>query len=211
MSVRSLQLDPPLEPSPSEPADSLTTDLTGNAAADPLAVWRAALADEAAFERWYRSVVPRVYAFLLARCGHDVELAEELTQRTFVAAIESRWRFDGRSDPVTWLCAIARHRLADHFRARDREERRRLHVEVSELAIAGETPRLEAIDEREAVARAFRSLPAAQQAVLAFVVFDDLSVAEAGRLLGKSAGATSSLLHRAREGFRQAYAREGGR
>jgi len=51
VSVRSLQLDPAFEPSPSEPADSLTTDLTGNAAADPLAVWRAALADEAAFER----------------------------------------------------------------------------------------------------------------------------------------------------------------
>jgi RNA polymerase sigma-70 factor (ECF subfamily) len=189
----------------------LTTPAAGATAAEPLAVWRAALADEAAFERWYRSVVPRVYSFLLARCGHDVELAEELTQRTFVAAIESRWRFDGRSDPVTWLCAIGRHRLADHFRAREREERRRLRVDVAELQVAGEAPRLEAIDEREAVARAFRSLPAAQQAVLAFVVFDDLPVAEAGRLLGKSTGATSSLLHRAREGFRQAYEREGAR
>jgi RNA polymerase sigma-70 factor, ECF subfamily len=189
----------------------LTTPATRATVVEPLAVWRAALADEAAFEQWYRSVVPRVYAFLLARCGHDVELAEELTQRTFVAAIESRWQFDGRSEPVTWLCAIARHRLADHFRARDREERRRLHVEVAELQVAGEAPRLEAIDEREAVARAFRSLPAAQQAVLAFVVFDDLSVGEAARLLGKSTGATSSLLHRARETFRAAYEREGGR
>ena len=184
---------------------------TGDALAQPLDAWHAALADEAAFERWYRSVVPRVYAFLFTRCGQDVELAEELTQRTFVAAIEQRWRFDGRADPVTWLCGIARHKLADHFRAREREERRRMRMEVRELALGGEADPVDAIDEREAVARAFRSLPAAQQAVLAFVVFDGLAIAEAGRLLGRSAGATQSLLHRARETFRRAYEREGGR
>ena len=171
---------------------------------------RAALSDEVAFARWYRGVMPRVYAYLLARCGHDVELAEELTQRTFVAAIEQRWRFDGRSDPVTWLCGIARHKLADHYRARERDERRRMRIEVREVSVSGDEAPLAAIDEREAVAEAFRSLPAAHQAVLAFVVFDGLSAAEAGRLLGKSAGATQSLLHRAREGFRRAYRGEVG-
>ena len=61
------------------------------------------------------------------------------------------------------------------------------------------------IDDRAAIADAIRSLPASQQAVLTFVVLDDLSVAEAARLMGKSAAATQSLLHRARDGFRRAY------
>src|SRR4026209_1934883 len=84
-------------------------------------------------EAWDRRTRPRVYAYLLSRCGHDVELAEELTQHTFVAAIEQRWRFDGRSDITTWLCGIARHKLADHYRLAEREQRRQIQLEVREI------------------------------------------------------------------------------
>ncbi len=164
----------------------------------------AALADDVAFEAWYRRTLPRVYSYLLSRTGGDDHLAEELTQQAYVAAIAQRARFDGRSDVVTWLCGIGRHKLADHFRTREREERRQFRMEVREIELEAERTRPEFAD-RELVADALRSLPASQRAVLAFVVLDDLSVAEAGRLLGKSAGATQSLLHRARESFRRAY------
>jgi DNA-directed RNA polymerase specialized sigma24 family protein len=60
------------------------------------------------------------------------------------------------------------------------------------------------------VADALRSLPTSQRAVIVFVVLDDRSVAEAARLLGKSRSATESLLFRARENFRRAYAGEVG-
>ena len=62
-----------------------------------------------------------------------------------------------------------------------------------------------ASDDRASIAEAFRTLPAAQRAVLAFVVLDDLPVKAAARLIGKSTGATQSLLYRARAGFRQAF------
>ena len=144
-----------------------------------------ALASDGAFEAWYRRTLPRIYSYLLSRCGHDSGLAEELTQQTFIAAVAQRSRYDGRSDTVTWLCGIARHKLADHFRVIERDERRRMR--------------------RAAIADAIRSLPASQQAVLTFVVLDDLSVAEAARIMGKSQAATQSLLHRARDGFRRAF------
>ena len=132
-------------------------------------------------------------------------VAEELTQLTFVAAVDQRSRYDGRSDTVTWLCGIARHKLADHFRAIEREERRRMRLEVRQIHLGVTTAPVNEIDDRAAIADAIRSLPASQQAVLTFVVLDDLSVAEAARLMGKSAAATQSLLHRARDGFRRAY------
>ncbi len=172
--------------------------------AETLDELQAALADDAAFETWYRRTLPRVYSYLVSRTGGDLHLAEELTQQTFVAAIAQRARFDGRSDVVTWLCGIGRHKLADHFRTREREERRQMRMQVREIEIAADHEMPDFAD-RELVGDAFRSLPASQRAVLAFVVLDDLSVAEAGRLLGKTAGATQSLLHRAREGFRRAY------
>jgi RNA polymerase sigma-70 factor, ECF subfamily len=168
-----------------------------------------ALADNRAFESWHRRTLPRVYSYLLSRCAGDVALAEELTQATFVAAIDQRSRFDGRSDSVTWLCGIARHKLADHFRSIERERRRQIRMEIREmeLEIAGDGS---AVEDRMLISEAFRSLPPSQRAVLVFVVLDDLPVAEAARLLGKSRLAAESLLFRARESLRRAYEREAG-
>lgn len=169
---------------------------------------REALASDAAFEAWYRRSLPRVYGYLLSRCGNDAALAEDLTQQTFIAAIGARARFDGRSDAGTWLCGIARHKLADHFRAAEREERRRMHLEVREIRLSSGGARGPELDDRAAIADALGTLPAAQRAVLAFVVLDDLPIASAARLMGRSTAATQSLLHRARESFRQAYRAE---
>jgi RNA polymerase sigma-70 factor (ECF subfamily) len=167
-----------------------------------------ALADDAAFERWYRAALPRLFGYLMARTGGDVELSEELTQQTFIAAIDQRARFDRRSDSATWLCGIAQHKLADHFRRRGRDDRRRMRMEVHEIeqAAGPDASRLD-LGEREQIGQALAALPLAQRAILTFVALDDLSVAEAGRLLGKSPLAAQSLLHRARETFRLAYRR----
>lgn len=165
---------------------------------------REVLADDRAFEAWYRDTMPRVYSYLMSRCGLDTDLAEELTQRTFVAAAEQRWRFDGRSDVTTWLCGIARHKLADHYRRLDRERRRQMQLEVRE-AEAVDAQGFADTGDRELIAEAFRSLPPAQKAVLAFVAIDGMSVPQAAALLGKNRLATQSLLHRARERFRRSY------
>ncbi len=164
-----------------------------------------ALATDDDFDSWYRRTLPRVYSYLLSRCGSDPTLAEELTQQTFIAAVDLRSRYDGRSDTVTWLCGIARHKLADHFRMIEREERRKMRLEVREIQLAEESARDPGFDDRAAIEDALRSLPAAQRAVLVFVVLDDLPVAEAARLIGRSNSATQSLLHRARDSFRRAY------
>lgn len=182
----------------------------GTTVGDGVNELEAALADERAFESWHRRTLPPVYAYLLSRCGGDVALAEELTQETFVAAIDRRSRFDGRSDAITWLCGIARHKLADHFRSLEREERRRMRIEIRQVEMESDERHRMGLEDRALIAEALRSLPANQRAVLAFVVLDDLPVAEAARLLGRSRGATESLLFRARENFRRAYAGEIG-
>jgi RNA polymerase sigma-70 factor (ECF subfamily) len=167
---------------------------------------QAALASDNAFASWYERTLPRVYGYLLSRCGNDVALAEELTQQSFIAAVDQRSRYDGRSDTVTWVCGIARHKLADHFRSLEREERRQMRLEVRQIQVdRSAADHARELDDRAAIADALRSLPANQRAVLAFVVLDDLPIAEVARLIGKSPAATQSLLHRARAGFRRAY------
>jgi len=165
---------------------------------------RDALASDDAFEAWYGRTAPRVRAYLHTRCGDDAVLAEELLQETVIAAIDRRSRFDGRSDVVAWMCGIARHKLADHFRRLEREERRRIQLEIREIEFE-RTDRGVELDERTAIVDAIASLPAAQRAVLIFAVLDDRPIAEVARLIGRSRSATESLLHRARVAFKTAY------
>ena len=165
----------------------------------------AIVADEATFRAWYDAVLPRVYRYLLTRCG-DEGLAEELTQQTFVEAIRRRDQFDGRSDVVTWLCAIGRNKLVDHYRRRGRDQRRRLRLLEDEPAVTDAPWR--AIETRDAVVAALDHLPSDQRLALLFRHLDGLSVREVAAAIGRNEKATESLLARARGSFRRAY---GGR
>jgi RNA polymerase sigma-70 factor, ECF subfamily len=162
---------------------------------------------EAAFRTWYDTTAPRVYGYLYGRCGGDTALAEELTQQTFVAAVRARRGFDGRSDPITWIIAIARNRLVDHYRKRARDERRHLRVVVGEVTREPRTAEAPwpVDDRREEVLAALRGLPAEQRAALILHHVDGLSVREVSHQLGRSSSAVESLLARARRRFRQLY------
>lgn len=70
----------------------------------------------------YDSALPQVYGYLLARCGRRA-LAEDLTGKTFLAAVAA-CRSGSVPEPSTgWLIGIARHKLVDHWRAAEREQR----------------------------------------------------------------------------------------
>lgn len=157
--------------------------------------------DPAAFRRWYEAAVVRVYGYLCGRCGGDENLAEELTQQTFIQAIERRDTYEGRSSDMTWLLAIARNKLTDHWRRLDREERRHLRLVVREIAITDDTART-SFEDREAVLAALRNLPALQRAAVVLCYVDGLSVREAAGVLRRSESATESLLSRARQRLR---------
>jgi RNA polymerase sigma-70 factor (ECF subfamily) len=164
----------------------------------------AIFASERSFRAFYEAALPRIYGYLYSRCGGDPAVAEELTQQAFVAAVHAHPRFEGRADAVTWLTAIARHKLADHFRRLDKEERRRTRL-VQGTVLDQETRPWHQIDERDAVMAVLTTMPALQRAVLVLRYADGLSVREVARALGRSESATESLMTRAREAFRQAY------
>jgi RNA polymerase sigma-70 factor (ECF subfamily) len=164
----------------------------------------AILSDERQFRTWYDQVAPRVYAYLVSRCSSAV-VAEELTQQTFIAAVRQAATYDGRDDAVPWLIGIARHHLASHFRTLEREERRRERMVLRELTVMDEGREWAQVRRRDSVARALRSLPAMQRAVLVLRFFDGLAVREIAAEIGRSESAAESLLGRARIAFERAY------
>ncbi len=56
-----------------------------------------------------------LFRFARTRVGNR-ELAEDLVQETFLAALQSWDRFEGRSTTRTWLLSILRRKIIDHYR-----------------------------------------------------------------------------------------------
>lgn len=152
----------------------------------------------------YHLALPRVYGYLLPRCG-SAALAEDLTAETFVAAVAATRQRPVPHLNVAWLVGVARHKLVDHWRRTAREER-----SLAVIERAGESlhdPWEDWLD-AEAAHDALSRLPAHQRAALTLRYLDGLPVVEVAEHLGRSLHATETLLARARAALRRVY-REG--
>ena len=61
-----------------------------------------------------------LYRYALARVRKP-EVAEDLVQETFLAAVKGYEKFGGRSAVRSWLCGILKHKIIDHYRKAGRE------------------------------------------------------------------------------------------
>lgn len=152
----------------------------------------------------YDVALPHVYGYLLARC-HDVPLAEDLTAETFLAAVTAARRPGTPPPSVPWLIGVARHKLADHWRRREREER---GLRLLDGDGTVEDPWDEAIDAIRARSVLERLGPH-HRAALTLRYLDGLPVPEVAACLGRTVHATEALLVRARAAFRRDYREEG--
>lgn len=75
--------------------------------------------DAAAWRRLIDAYSGRVFGLLLRQC-RDRELAEELTQATFVQIVEKLGDYDEQGKFEAWLFRIAMNRLRDEMRRRKR-------------------------------------------------------------------------------------------
>ena len=66
-------------------------------------------------EKWVQKYADMLYRYTLVRVK-DPDVAEELVQSTFFAALKSQHTFSGKSTEKTWLFGILKHKTMDHFR-----------------------------------------------------------------------------------------------
>ncbi len=152
----------------------------------------------------YSVALPRVYGYLLTRCGSTV-LAEDLTAETFMAAVAATRDSSGPHVTVAWLIGIARHKLVDHWRRIGREQRTWERTRV--LAETSEDPWDDLLD-IDAAHSALARLATHHRVGLTLRYLDGLPVADVAEQLGRSVHATETLLVRARIALRRVY-REG--
>ncbi len=152
---------------------------------------------------WHRSST----ATSIARVGGDESAAEDLLQETLLEAVRSARSFRGDSALSTWLCAIARRRLARHY-----ERERRAEVARSGLRLAlAPDPDLDgdAVERQDEVVRALGRIPPTYRQVLVLKYLDGLAVEEIATELGRSRVQVQSLLQRARDRLRRELGEDG--
>lgn len=165
-----------------------------------------AAATPAALLQLYDDAVAEVFGYLVRRCG-SMAVAEDLTSETFLAAVAAVRRGSVADLTVAWLIGVARHKLVDHWRRLEREQRR---LE----AVAGEVEadtdewdvHLDALRAHDVLAR----LAPQHRAALTLRYLDGLPVPEVADHLGRTRKATEVLLVRARRAFRTDYELTGG-
>ena len=157
---------------------------------------RAAAGEAAAVRELLDTVGPVVYGYVYARVGGNEAVAEDVVQETFLEAVRSASTFRGEAAVSTWMCTIARRRLARHFEHERREE----VVRTGLTLVPTEGPSFE---ERDEVVRALGRLTPLHRQVLVMKYLDERTVEEIAGDLGRTAVQVQSLLQRAREGLRR--------
>jgi len=148
--------------------------------------------------------------FLLAR-GLSSPLAEELVQEVAAQAIASQEDFRSEAALFTWLCAIAKRKVADHFRRQQRQpEVVSLDGNLRERLALYSTERLPAdvVEDEETrafVRRCLLQLNDDYALVLQLKYVEGWPVKGIAQAMGRSESATESLLTRAREQFRTVF------
>lgn len=71
-------------------------------------------------EKLYKESIKTVYGYMYSLCG-NADLANDLTQETYLKAIESIERYDGTCKFSVWLCQIGKHLWYQYLAKRRRE------------------------------------------------------------------------------------------
>ncbi len=146
----------------------------------------------------------------------DTNVAEDLVQETFLAALKSQDNFSGRSSERTWLVGILRHKIYDHLRKTCRERAVRVDplpvredgeafdesmLWIHQIAAESISPskRIELAEFREHLERAMGQLPPRIAQVFQLYAVEERPNHEVCAQLNISESNLWVMLHRARK------------
>jgi len=148
------------------------------------------------FARIYDEHVWDVYGFIGYRVS-SLGDAEDLTQLTFERALRSRRSFDpARASARTWLLAIARNLVIDHYREARHAREEPLPEGERALVVAGAGEDRPSIGVDADLARALDALGDRDRELIALRYGGDLSGPEIAELTGLTVANVQQILSR---------------
>ena len=154
------------------------------------------------FDRYSRPVI----GFIHDMVG-DREMAEELTQETFVRAFRAICTMNPETKLSTWLFGIARNVARESLRARTRASKQVNLEDESVMDLSDHTPvpvdRLLSKELNELIQRSLAALDEDKRLVFTLKVFHQCSYEEIAEITGFSLAKLKTDLHRARAEMRR--------
>lgn len=161
--------------------------------------WRGG--DVAAGNDLFKRHFPSVYGFFVRKVDGEID---DLVQDTFLACTTQRERFARQCTFRTYLFAIARHKLFDHW---ERARRSAHRIDFEEISIASLSTSVGTLLDRQggylSLIAALRALPVEQQTLLELFYWEDLSGEQLAEVFEVELATIRSRLFRARAALRE--------
>lgn len=150
--------------------------------------------DALAYREFLAGLAIHLRGFLRRRLAQRPDEVEDLLQEVLLAVHNARHTYRAEQPLTVWVQAIARYKLADHFRGFARRDA--LHDPLDdEGTLFGEGDE-EANDSRRDLNKLLEQLPERQRLPIVHVKVEGLSVEETARLTGLSGSAVKVGIHR---------------
>ena len=215
-----LRREATVEPATAATATSVDRDRAGNRAASEAtlsavdrAMHRYADGETSAFAEVHATLAPRLRLFL-RRLGCALDIAEDLTQETFLRMHHARGSFAHGKQVAPWAYAIARNCFISHARSiKTKLARASVDAEHVELPVRGASGEEETIARQsaEVVQRTLLAMTPARREAFVLLRYEGMSVAAAAEIVGISEGALKIRAFHAYELLRVALADMEGR
>lgn len=168
-----------------------------------------AAGDADAFHALYSAFVPRVYGYLRLRMA-DLSEIQDLMQVIFLAVWRNAGSYAGTSTVAAWIFGIARNKLLDWVRGREKFARLETWPASSEEGGDLADPDFaDLVVAQLSIAHALATLPPHYAELFYLVFVESLSYKEISTLLEIHEGTLKSRMHQAKRRLRQQLA-EGG-
>ena len=150
--------------------------------------------DAAAYRMFLAALAVHVRSFLSRRLAQRPCEVEDLLQEVLLAVHNARHTYQAQQPLTAWVQAIARYKLADHYRSYARHDALHEGLEDdSDLYAASEQ---EAAQATRDLAKLLAQLPERQRLPIVHVKLEGLSVEETARMTGLSSSAVKVGIHR---------------
>jgi len=160
--------------------------------------------DPSAVTQLYNTYADRIYSLVFNQVDRNHEVAQDIVQETFVAALKSIVKFRNKSKIYTWLCSIANKKVADFYRRQKRQAKYQTKaLEPDQIGSDTLAPDSAESEERQEDARlALSSLPLHYRQVLILKYVEEMPVLEISKIMERSPKSIEGLLTRARKELR---------
>jgi RNA polymerase sigma-70 factor, ECF subfamily len=166
---------------------------------DPEVLRQARRGDEHAFSLIVRQYQTPLYNYVLRVLSGDRALAEDMCQEVFIRVYQALPKFDDRCKFSTWLFQVAKHRVVDELRARERRVRTPIDPDSApQLRLADEPT--DSVETMDALWRAIASLPLDLRMALVLRDVVGLSYNEIADTLETTLATVKWRIYKAREG-----------